>query len=60
MCAQLPQSVLAVPLSAVIRDPERANNFAVMIADGGGDTQTARFARVEEVIYGNIIAAQAA
>jgi RND family efflux transporter MFP subunit len=57
--AQLPQSVLAVPLSAVIRDPERANNFAVMIAEGGGDTQTARLRAVElGDIYGNMIAAK--
>jgi RND family efflux transporter MFP subunit len=57
--AQLPQSVLAVPLSAVIRDPERANNFAVMIAEGGGDTQTARLRGVElGDIYGNMIAAK--
>jgi RND family efflux transporter MFP subunit len=56
---QLPQSVLAVPLSAVIRDPERANNFAVMIAEGGGDTQTARLRAVElGDIYGNMIAAK--
>jgi RND family efflux transporter MFP subunit len=56
---QLPQSVLAVPLSAVIRDPERANNFAVMIAEGGGDTQIARLRAVElGDIYGNMIAAK--
>jgi RND family efflux transporter MFP subunit len=56
---QLPQSVLAVPLSAVIRDPERANNFAVMIAEGGGDTQKARLRAVElGDIYGNMIAAK--
>jgi RND family efflux transporter MFP subunit len=57
--SQLPQSVLAVPLSAVIRDPERANNFAVMIAEGSGDTQTARLRAVElGDIYGNKIAAK--
>jgi RND family efflux transporter MFP subunit len=56
--AQLPQSVLAVPLSAVIRDPNRGNSFAVMIAEGGGDTQTARLRAVElGDIYGNMIAA---
>jgi multidrug efflux system membrane fusion protein len=43
----------------VIRDPERANNFAVMIAEGGGDTQTARLRAVElGDIYGNKIAAK--
>jgi RND family efflux transporter MFP subunit len=56
---QLPQSVLAVPLSAVIRDPEHANGFAVMIAEGGGDTQTARLRAVDlGDIYGNMIAAK--
>ena len=57
--AQLPQSVLAVPLSAVIRDPNSGNNFAVMIAEGGGDTQTAHLRAVElGDIYGNMIAAK--
>jgi RND family efflux transporter MFP subunit len=56
---QLPQSVLAIPLSAVIRDPDRRNSFAVMIAEGGGDTQTARLRAVElGDIYGNMIAAK--
>jgi RND family efflux transporter MFP subunit len=57
--SQLPQAVLAVPLSAVIRDPDRGNGFAVMIAEGGGDTQTARLRAVElGDIYGNMIAAK--
>ena len=57
--SQLPQSVLAVPLAAVIRDPERASGFAVMIAEGGGDTETARLRAVElGDIYGNMIAAK--
>jgi RND family efflux transporter MFP subunit len=57
--SQLPQSVLAVPLSAVIRDPDRGNGFALMIAEGGGDTQTARLRAVElGDIYGNMIAAK--
>jgi RND family efflux transporter MFP subunit len=57
--AQLPQSVLAVPLSAVIRDPGSANGFAVMIAEGGGDTETARLRPVQVGdIYGNMIAAK--
>jgi multidrug efflux system membrane fusion protein len=56
---QLPQSVLAVPLSAVIRDPARANSFAVMVADGNGDFQTARLRAVElGGTYGNMIAAK--
>lgn len=57
--SQLPQSVLAVPLSAVIRDPGRANGFAVMIAEGTGETETARLRAVElGDIYGNMIAAK--
>ena len=57
--AQLPQSVLAVPLSAVIRDPGTANGFAVMIAEPGGDPRTARLRAVElGDIYGNMIAAK--
>ena len=54
---QLPQSVLAVPLSAVIRDPGRADNFAVMITEGSGDFETARLRPVElGDTYGNMIA----
>ena len=56
---QLPQSVLAIPLSAVIRNPGVANGFAVMIAEGGGDTETARLRPIElGDIYGNMIAAK--
>jgi RND family efflux transporter MFP subunit len=54
---QLPQSVLAVPLSAVIRDPARVDSFAVMIPEGGGDSATARLRAVElGDTYGNMIA----
>jgi RND family efflux transporter MFP subunit len=57
--SQLPQSVLAIPLSAVIRNPGVANGFAVMIAEGGGDTETARLRPIElGDIYGNMIAAK--
>ena len=56
---QLPQSVLAIPLSAVIRNPGVANGFAVMIAEGGGDTETARLRAIElGDIYGNMIASK--
>src|SRR3984957_5915238 len=56
---QLPQSVLAVPLSAVIRDPARVDSFAVMIPEGGGDSATARLRAVElGDTYGNMIAAK--
>jgi multidrug efflux pump subunit AcrA (membrane-fusion protein) len=50
---------MAVPLSAVIRDPQRANGFAVMVAEGGSGTATARLrAIVPGDIYGNMIAAK--
>jgi multidrug efflux pump subunit AcrA (membrane-fusion protein) len=50
---------LAIPLSAVIRNPSLANGFAVMIAEGGGDSPTARLRAVElGDIYGNMIAAK--
>jgi multidrug efflux system membrane fusion protein len=43
----------------VIRDPARANGFAVMIAEGAGETETARLRAVElGDIYGNMIAAK--
>jgi RND family efflux transporter MFP subunit len=57
--SQLPQSVLAIPLSAVVRNPGSANGFAVLIAEGGGDTSTARLRPIElGEIYGNMIAAK--
>jgi RND family efflux transporter MFP subunit len=57
--SQLPQSVLAIPLSAVVRNPGSANGFAVLIAEGGGDTETARLRAIElGDIYGNMIAAK--
>ncbi len=57
--SQLPHSLLAVPLAAITRDPERAGGFAVMIAEGGGETSTARLRAVElGDLYGNMIAAK--
>jgi multidrug efflux pump subunit AcrA (membrane-fusion protein) len=57
--SQLPQSVLAIPLSAVVRNPGSANGFAVLIAEGGGETETARLRAIElGEIYGNMIAAK--
>jgi RND family efflux transporter MFP subunit len=54
----LPQAVLAVPLSAVIRDPGRANGFAVMVAQNSGGDDVAHLRPVEVGdIYGNMIAA---
>ena len=56
---QLPQSVLAVPLSAVIRDPARTGSFAVMVTESEGNTDTARLRAVElGDTYGNMIAAK--
>ncbi len=52
----LPASVLAVPLSAVIRDPQNAQGFAVLIAEGAGDPVTVRSRNVElGDAYGNMI-----
>jgi RND family efflux transporter MFP subunit len=52
----LPTSVLAVPLSAVIRDPQNAEGFAVLIAEGAGDPITVRSHHVElGDAYGNMI-----
>lgn len=52
----LPNSVLAVPLSAVIRDPQNPEGFAVLLAEGNGDPATVR-ARAVELgdAYGNMI-----
>jgi RND family efflux transporter MFP subunit len=52
----LPSNILAVPLSAVIRDPQNAEAFAVLLAEGPGDPATVR-ARAVELgdSYGNMI-----
>ena len=52
----LPNSVLAVPLSAVIRDPQQPQSFAVLLAEGNGDPTTvrARPVRLGDA-YGNMI-----
>jgi RND family efflux transporter MFP subunit len=56
---QLPESVLAVPLSAVIRDPAHSDSFAVMVTEGAGDPPTARLRSIElGNTYGNMIAAK--
>src|ERR1041384_4294300 len=36
----LPSTMLAVPLSAVIRDPQNPEGFAVLMAEGAGDPTT--------------------
>ena len=52
----LPRTVLAVPLSAVIRDPQRPEGFAVLLAEGSGDPATVRAHTVElGDAYGNMI-----
>jgi RND family efflux transporter MFP subunit len=57
--AQLPQPVPAIPLSAIIRNPGRADTFAVMVAEGAGETETAHIRAVELAdTYGNMIAAK--
>ena len=54
--AQLPQSVSAVPLSAVIRDPQKTDGFAVMIATGDSEIETAHIRSVQlGSVYGNMI-----
>jgi RND family efflux transporter MFP subunit len=56
---KLPQSVLAVPLAAVVRDPGHANGFAVMTAEGDGELVLAHLRPVElGETYGNMIAAK--
>jgi multidrug efflux system membrane fusion protein len=55
----LPQAVVAVPLSAVIRDPEHAGGFAVMTLAGDSDTESAHLRAVElGDVYGNMIGAR--
>jgi multidrug efflux pump subunit AcrA (membrane-fusion protein) len=52
----LPQSVAAVPLSAVIRDPQKTDGFAVMIATGDSEIETAHIRSVQlGSVYGNMI-----
>jgi RND family efflux transporter MFP subunit len=52
----LSKPVTVVPLEAVVRDPRQADAFAVMIADGSGDSAIARLRPVElGDAYGNKI-----
>jgi RND family efflux transporter MFP subunit len=52
----LPDAVLAVPLSAVIRDPQNAESFAVLTTDGKGDPATVHAHTVQlGDAYGNMI-----
>src|SRR5437868_10255832 len=52
----LPTNVLAVPLSAVIRDPQNSQAFAVLVTDGTGDPVIVR-SRIVDLgdAYGNMI-----
>ncbi len=50
------RAALAVPLDAVVRDPAQPRGFAVLVADGTGDTVTARLRPVElGDAHGNMI-----
>jgi RND family efflux transporter MFP subunit len=52
----LPRSVMAVPLSAVIHDPQRTNGFAVLTAEGDGEIESAHLRPVElGDVYGDMI-----
>ena len=54
--ARLPQTVSAVPLSAVIRDPQETSGFAVMIAVGDSEIESAHIRSVQlGSVYGNMI-----
>jgi multidrug efflux system membrane fusion protein len=54
--ARLPQTVSAVPLSAVIRNPQETNGFAVMIATGDSEIESAHLRSVQlGSVYGNMI-----
>lgn len=53
---QLPRSVTAVPISAVVRDPQHAGGFAVFVTEGGGEIEVAQLHSVElGNVYGNNI-----
>jgi len=54
--ASLPRAVMTVPLSAVVRDPQRANGFAVLTTEGDGEIESAHLRSVElGDVYGNMI-----
>jgi RND family efflux transporter, MFP subunit len=53
----LASPVTGVPLDAVIHDPQRPDGFAVMVAEGQGDSTIARLRPVElGKPYGNMVA----
>jgi len=52
----MPKNVLAVPLSAVIRDPANPQGFAVLLAEGNADPATVHARPVElGDAYGNMV-----
>ncbi|HTF65016.1 MAG TPA: efflux RND transporter periplasmic adaptor subunit [Edaphobacter sp.] len=52
----LPHSVTAVPVSAVVRDPQHPGGFAILVTEGDGEIQTALLRSVElGNVYGNNI-----
>jgi RND family efflux transporter MFP subunit len=52
----LPRTVMAVPISAVVRYPQRADAFAVLTAEGDGEIESAHLRAVElGDVYGNMI-----
>jgi RND family efflux transporter MFP subunit len=54
---QLARAVTAIPIGSVIRDAQREDGFAVMVAVGQGDVVTARLRSVQlGDAYGNMIA----
>lgn len=56
---KLTPPVMAIPLSAVVRDPQ-SGGFAVLVAEGTADTTTVRLRPVElGEAYGNLIAVTA-
>lgn len=53
---ELSHPVMAVPLSAVVRDPQHANGFAVFVIEGDGEIESAHLRSVElGDMYGNVI-----
>src|SRR5262249_39544687 len=54
---KLADPVTAIPLSAVIRDPQKSGGFAVLVTESGSDTTTVRSRTVDlGDAYGNLIA----
>jgi RND family efflux transporter MFP subunit len=44
---KLVRAVTAIPIGSVVRDPQRQNGFAVMVAEGQGNVVTARLRSVQ-------------